>query len=213
MKLPKLPKLTPDQVDELVLCLIIGFLVLAAGLLFSCDAHAAGEQYRRGLTRAAHLEWGLDAPVSVFAAQIHQESGWNPDAVSRVGAAGMAQFMPATARWWCSLTGSAAADCQPRNPTWAMRALVGYDKWLWQRIPPGTAFDRMWATLRAYNGGLGHWQAEARGAVGATRAAIDAACGSARRNAVHCPENLGYPRRILLTLQPRYAGWGPGVAL
>lgn len=210
----KLPKLTPDQFDELVLCLIIGFLVLVGGLLFGGDAQAAGEQYRRELTRAAHLEWGLDAPVPVFAAQIHQESGWNPDAVSRVGAAGMAQFMPATARWWCAATGTSPADCQPRNPKWAMRALVGYDKWLWQRIPArSAAFDHMWATLRAYNGGLGHWQEEARRAADPSRAAIDAACGTARRNAVHCPENLGYPRRILLALQPRYATWGPGVAL
>lgn len=42
-----------------------------------------------------------------------------------------------------------------------------------------------------------------------TRTQIDAACGSARRAALHCRENLGYPARILHTLQARYAGWGP----
>jgi soluble lytic murein transglycosylase-like protein len=35
-------------------------------------------------------------PVRVFAAQLAQESGWNPTAVSRVGAQGIAQFMPDT---------------------------------------------------------------------------------------------------------------------
>jgi len=209
-------KLTPGQRDELIASVLIAVAVVLAGWLwgafFSGEARAAGEPYRRELTRAAHLQWGLDAPVAVFAAQIHQESGWKPDAVSRVGAVGMAQFMPATTRWWCSATGTAAADCEPRNPTWAMRALVGYDKWLWERIAQGRGFDRMWATLRAYNGGLGHWQAEASRAADKTRAGIDAACGSARRHAAHCPENLGYPRRILVVLQPRYAAWGPGVA-
>ena len=35
-------------------------------------------------------------PVSVVAAQLAQESGWNPDATSPAGAQGIAQFMPAT---------------------------------------------------------------------------------------------------------------------
>lgn len=171
----------------------------------------AAHRYRADLTRAARLHWGLNAPVATFAAQIHQESGWRPDAVSRVGATGMAQFMPATARWWCTLNGMGPLKCQPRNPVWAMRSLVGYDKWLYDRVYGANEFDRMWAALRSYNGGLGHWQAEARNARKGGRAAIDAACGSARRHPVHCKENLGYPRRILLTIQPRYESWGRGV--
>lgn len=61
---------------------------------------------------------------------------------------------------------------------------------------------RLWVALRAYNGGLGHWQAEARNATGHDRLAVDAACGSARRHRSHCTENLGYPRRILV--EPTY---------
>lgn len=169
-------------------------------------------KHRAELTRIAHAEWGLDAPVAAFAAQIHQESGWRADAVSRVGAQGMAQFMPATASWWCERLGMSAAACQPTNPTWAMRALVGYDRWLFERVRGATEGDRLWAALRAYNGGLGHWQAEAKSAGSTARAAVDAACGQARRHVSHCAENLGYPRRILLVLQPRYLGWGRGVA-
>lgn len=173
---------------------------------------AKAASYRAELTRAAHSQWGLDAPIAALAAQIHQESGWRADAVSRVGAAGMAQFMPATAAWWCKLNGLSPAQCQPTNPTWALRALAGYDKYLWDRVPARfNARDRMWVTLRGYNGGLGHWQAEARYAADNTRQAIDAACGRARRHISHCAENLGYPQRILLQLQPRYAAWGPGV--
>lgn len=173
---------------------------------------AAAHRYRADLVRAAHAHWGLDAPVAALAAQVHQESNWNPAAVSRVGALGMAQFMPATATWWCQLNRLQADQCQPRNPVWALQALVGYDKWLYDRAPQHySAHDRLWVALRAYNGGLGHWQAESRLAANASRAAVDAACGRARRSPAHCQENLGYPRRILQILQPLYRSWGTGV--
>lgn len=166
-------------------------------------------KYRAELARTAHSQWGLDAPVAALAAQIHQESGWNPFAVSAVGAKGMAQFMPATATWWCQLNGLSQDACNPTNPVWALRALVGYDKWLYDRIPTAlTRHDRLWAALRSYNGGLGHWLAEAKLAHGSSRDAIDAACGKAKRSPVHCSENLGYPARILGVLQPRYVAWG-----
>ncbi|MCQ8103278.1 transglycosylase SLT domain-containing protein [Methylomonas sp. SURF-2] len=182
---------------------LIGWEVKAQPVLPRAAVH-----YRAELTRIAHAEWGLDAPLAAFAAQIHQESGWRPDAVSRVGALGMSQFMPATARWWCELQRQRVLDCQPTNPAWAMRAMIGYDRWLLQRVKGASEFDRLWAALRSYNGGLGHWLNEARNAGSYQRAEVDRACGSARRSVVHCRENLDYPRRILLTLQPLYAGWG-----
>ena len=192
--------------------LLLLWLIAVLAMPAHAQAPPQAERYRLELVRAAHAQWGLDAPVAALAAQAQQESGWNPAAVSRVGAAGIAQFMPATARWWCDLQQLTPADCQPRNPVWALRALAGYDKYLWDRVPARfSAHDRMWVALRGYNGGLGHWQAEARLASGETREAIDAACGRARRAAVHCAENLAYPQRILHQLQPRYVTWGPGV--
>lgn len=215
-------------------------------LLLCLPAHAQvppeASRYRLQLLRAAHGQWGLDAPVAALAAQVHQESGWRPDAVSRAGARGLAQFMPATATWWCQRMGAAAAGrsagpsqarpapsggsepreagsvgaegCLPHNPAWALRAMVGYDKFLHDRVPARFgAFDRLWLALRGYNGGEAHWRAEgaATGLKEPTRTQIDAACGQARRAAVHCRENLGYPARILQQLQPRYALWGPVV--
>ena len=44
-----------------------------------------------------------------------------------------------------------------------------------------------------------------------TAAQVDAACGWAKRAPVHCQENLDYPYRILVVIQPRYAAWGPGL--
>ncbi len=194
---------------------LIGVLIVAACITTPAAAQAmprAALQYRAGLTRTAHAAWGLDAPVAVFAAQIHQESGWNPQAVSRVGALGMTQFMPDTAKWWCAKTGTKSIDCQPSNPVWAMRALVGYDRWLFERVAGSSDYDRLWAALRGYNGGLGHWQQEAKVAGSVQREAVDLACGTARRSLKFCPENLGYPQRILEHLQPLYLGWGLGVS-
>lgn len=198
-----------------LVCIVVVGLVLGA-VVFGGSAHAQippeAARYRADLVRAAHTQWGLDAPIAALAAQVHQESGWDPKAVSHVGATGMAQFMPTTARWWCETNGLSAAQCQPTNPRWALRALAGYDKYLYDRTPTRyTRFDRMWVALRGYNGGLGHWTAEARNASDGTRQAVDAACGTARRARVHCRENLGYPARILGVLQPRYATWGPSL--
>jgi soluble lytic murein transglycosylase-like protein len=193
--------------------LLVFALWVMSGLLVAAYAQVPPDATRHQATllREAQRQWGLQPPLAALAAQVHQESGWNPNAVSRVGARGMAQFMPATTRWWCERMGTPAEECLPHNPVWALRALVGYDLFLYQRAPAYHArFDRLWLALRGYNGGEGNWQAEARttGVPQPTRLQIDAACGKARRAALHCAENLNYPRRILLTLQPRYASWG-----
>ena len=193
----------------------IMLVVFITWMAWSGSAHAqvphAATGYRAELTRTARAVWGLEAPVATFAAQIHQESGWRPGAVSHVGAAGLAQFMPGTSRWIAEIDPSLKAN-QPFNSSWAMRAMVTYDRYLFERAPKAYGpRDRMWVALRAYNGGLGHWQAEARNAAGSDRVAVDLACGTARRHRSHCVENLGYPRRILVDLQPRYAAWGGGL--
>ena len=54
-------------------------------------------------------------------------------------------------------------------------------------------------------------EAASTGLAQPSRAQVDAACGKARRAAVHCKENLGYPHRILVVIQPRYLQWGPGL--
>ena len=193
--------------------LVLACALLALALPVQAQVPQAAQQYRALLVRTAHAVWGLDAPVAVFAAQVHQESAWRADAVSRVGAQGLAQVMPATATWIAGVDPALAAR-QPFSPAWALRALVTYDRWLYERTPARYApRDRMWVALRGYNGGLGHWQAEAAasGAARPTRVQVDAACGRAKRAPVHCRENLDYPHRILVVIQPRYAAWGPGL--
>lgn len=171
-------------------------------------------QYKRDLIRNARMVWGLSAPVSTFAAQIHQESGWRADAVSPVGARGMAQFMPATSKWISGLQ-IALQTNEPGNPQWAMRALVEYNKWLYDRVPPAaTHCEQMAFTLASYNGGLGWLQKD----VALTKAKGDdprwwfnnVEKHNGGRASWAFVENRGYPNRILNTLEKRYrdAGWG-----
>ena len=171
-------------------------------------------KYKRELVRNARMVWGLDAPISTFAAQIHQESGWRADATSPVGAAGLAQFMPSTAGW-ISGTYKALQDNQPNNPTWAIRALVEYNKWLYDRVPPSfNHCERMAFVLSSYNGGLGWLQkdvqlAKVNGA-DVTRWFDNVERFNSGRSAANFKENRGYPDRILNTLEYRYRtdGWG-----
>ncbi len=81
---------------------ILGAVAVAIGFQIGSpraqEIPREAQQHRRDLTRNARMIWGLDAPVSTFAAQIHQESAWRPDARSPY-AHGLAQFTPATADW------------------------------------------------------------------------------------------------------------------
>ncbi|MGI1562022.1 transglycosylase SLT domain-containing protein, partial [Klebsiella michiganensis] len=141
---------------RLALSLVLLCLLSGCHPALAASIPVEARQYQRELTRNARAVWGLNAPVSTFAAQIHQESQWNARARSPVGAQGLAQFMPATASWIAGIYPEQLKDHQPYNPSWSMRALVQYNRWHWQRIT-GTASDcdRMAFALSAYNGGLG----------------------------------------------------------
>ncbi|EHW2218196.1 transglycosylase SLT domain-containing protein [Salmonella enterica subsp. enterica serovar Abony] len=193
---------------------------LVAGLLWSggffrqasaAQPPQAAQQYRDDVIRNARLEWGLSAPVADFAAQLHQESGWRPDAISPVGAQGMAQFMPATADWISQLVPGLNSR-EPFNPAWAIRALVSYDRWLWQRVSAADNCERMAMTLSGYNGGLGWVQRDKRLAtqqgLDGTRWFGHVATVNAGRSAANWRENRHYPQRILRELAPRYLTWG-----
>lgn len=190
-------------------------LLLCAAVAWAEIPHNA-TKYRAELTRQSRLVWGLQAPVAVLAAQVHQESAWRPGAVSPVGAQGLAQFMPATADWMPSIDPSLAQG-SPFTPAWSLRALARYDFWLFSRLKADAPCDRWAMTLSAYNGGLG-WVL--RDKTSAKQAGDSpwlwwghVERHNAGRSAAAFAENRGYPRRILYTLLPRYAaaGWGDEV--
>lgn len=188
--------------------LLLVLLVLAEAAAAAVPQEA--RRYQRDLVAAARLVWGLEAPVATFAGQIHQESAWRADARSAY-AMGLAQFTPATADWIGEMFPD-LAERQPYNPAWALRALVRYDRWLWERLTGATACDRMAFALAAYNGGLGWVQRERRAAREAGTAsdrwfgAVALHCLRARWA---CAENRDYPAKILYRHQRLYASWGP----
>ena len=202
----------------LLATLALAGICFFGGMLFghlqAAEVPQAAHKYRGELTRNARLAWGLDAPIATFAAQVHQESGWKANAISRVGAQGLAQFMPATADWIGGIVPALAAR-QPDNPTWALRAMTTYDRWLWERIAAESDCERMAMVLSAYNGGLG-WLLKDKAlaqASGSTRmrwwGEVERYNGGRSRAAF--AENRGYPQRIIKVIQPAYAAWGMGV--
>ena len=201
---------------------LLVFAALAVGLLVAlpgtcaADIPSHADRYRRDLVRLAHAEWGLDAPVATFAAQIHQESGWNEKARSRVGAEGLSQFMPGTAAWISQLRKELAAN-EPMNPVWAMRSMIVYDGWLHHRVQARRPCDKWAMTLSAYNGGLG-WVIRDKRLASVKGTDPLAWFNSVERHnsgrsTANFKENRDYPRKILLRLEPLYerAGWGAGV--
>jgi len=170
-------------------------------------------QWRISLHNAGIQTWGLDAPTARFAAQIHAESSWRPTAQSPY-AMGLAQFTPSTAEWMAEIYPH-LRPAAPWDARWSKRALVTFDKWLYDRERGWhTEADRWAATLTGYVGGSGWVRRERRATTAAGDDAsrwwhgVEAHC---LRGAVACRESRHYSRRILCELEPAYvrAGW-PG---
>lgn len=207
----------PGLVIFVVVALVIMLMVALA--YFAETAHAASipveaQRHRSTLIRSARMEWGLSAPVATLAAQVQVESRWRDGQVSPVGAQGLAQFMPATTRWFGGLRPDLGrADAW--NPGWALRALCAYDRWLYERVRGNTACDRVAKALGGYNGGLGWvYKDEALAArLGLDPGSWDAVASvNAGRAQAAKRENVQYIERNR-ALEPLYAAWGPGCAV
>ena len=85
----------------------------------------------------------------LIAAQMYQESRFDPKAKSFAGAQGLLQVMPRTARFM--------GFKEIKKPEDGIHAGVKYLDWVRNRFEPTLPFDeRMWFTLAAYNAGHGH---------------------------------------------------------
>lgn len=206
--------------------------VLAALLVLALAASPAQAQsrvaipeasalYRHRVEQAVADVWGVNASPARLAAQLHQESGWRPKATSSVGAQGVAQFMPATAKWIAELFPDKLGQFDPWDAQQAILAAAIYDKWLLDRVQP-LGWTRMsectrWNfALRGYNGGE-QWLLRDRGLAVANKADPNDWRSVERfrtRSVSNHQQNIDYPRRILLVLEPAYiaAGW-PGTAV
>ena len=165
-------------------------------------------RYKRMVIGTARAEFGLDAPVSLFAAQISVESDWRPTVESKY-AAGLGQFTKDTAKW----AGERWSDLRPVNPyspAWAIKALVRYDRFLLDRVDGETECDAFAMALAAYNGGNTWVRRDAK----LTEERGDDPrrwWGHVEKHSNRADwafrENREYPRRIMRR-QSIYASWG-----
>jgi soluble lytic murein transglycosylase-like protein len=195
---------------------IIVALLLAPALARVPSAAYGFQHLQR---QQAQAVWGLDAPLATLAAQVHQESGWNCNAKSPVGAQGCTQFMPATANDVARRYPDSLRPANPHNPRWAFRAQAQYMFDLHNgRGARGAAngCERMAFALASYNGGEG-WVLRDRALSDASGYRRGVFFGVAQyANAGRRPdfkrENADYPARILKRIEPIYinAGFGKG---
>lgn len=98
--------------------------------------------------------WFPNADWRLIKAQFYQESKFNPEAKSSVGAEGISQFMPGT---WNQISNELGIEASPTNPDYSIMAGVYYDAKLykyWTSERP--ELHRMAFMLGSYNAGIGN---------------------------------------------------------
>lgn len=137
---------------------IVGTVAVVAVGISGSELQAARASLATGTVPAAYAPLienaGTTCPqlsAPLLAAQLYQESAFDPKAVSPVGAEGIAQFMPGTWPNWSSpQDGDGKQDVF--NPADAIPAAARYDCSLARQVAkiPGDQIDNM---LAAYNAG------------------------------------------------------------
>lgn len=196
-----------DHLSALVLVLgLLVFVVLGVIPAYS-ETPSGALKYRSELTREAHFIHGLDAPIPMFAAQIEQESGWRPGVTAWDNGRGLAQFMDGTTDTITRLYPELGKS-EPYNPTWAIRALIRYDAWLYARVKGLDTCQRHAASLKGYNAGLGYVQQAQKASPNPAVWFGITEYVPTRQNPKNFEYSRMYPRWILFKRQPNYQGWG-----
>ncbi|MFJ4619828.1 NlpC/P60 family protein [Streptomyces sp. NPDC088812] len=136
--------------------LVVGVYVVAGNLVNGVGQGSVG--LAKGAVPSAYQtlvqKWGNLCPSlnpALLAAQLYQESGWDPDVVSHADARGIAQFIPST---WATqgIDGDGDGDRDIWDPNDAIPSAASYDCALAQDVQdvPGDTTDNM---LAAYNAG------------------------------------------------------------
>lgn len=190
--------------------------LLAASAADAQTIPAQANQYRRQMIASVRLVWGLNAPISFFAAQVAQESGFRANAKSAY-AGGLSQFTESTAIWISKVYPDELGDVDIFNPAWSLRAQARFTKHLYDQATfAATSCDKFSFLLSGYNGGSGWWS---RDRALAKKYGADTTRWFwhvekySSRSAAAFQENRSYVKRIIYVWQPRFieAGWGLGV--
>lgn len=129
--------------------------LFAAGASTSAFAGPVFPDRYDATIRAAAETWLPGVPWKLWKAQLYQESRLRPDAVSPVGAAGLAQFMPGTWRDVCAAmrwAGVSPHDAEPAIHAGAFYMAKLRKSW----SAPRPDEDRMKLAQASYNAGLGN---------------------------------------------------------
>lgn len=155
-----MPIVSIMAVVAIMLAVVVSILSWMPGMVGESDGSLTNvpEQYVDVVMRAGHVCDTVTPPA--IAAQIEQESGWNPQSRSAAGAQGIAQFMPGT---WATRgqdgDGDGRADIMnPIDAIWSegnyMCALASQLK---SALHAGrVSGDLLDLTLAAYNAGIGN---------------------------------------------------------
>ncbi|TLS40690.1 peptidase P60 [Streptomyces montanus] len=136
--------------------LVVGVYITAGNLANGVGKGSVG--LAKGAVPATYQplvqKWGNLCPAinpALLAAQLYQESGWDPDVVSPADARGIAQFIPGT---WAThgVDGDGDGDRDIWDPNDAIPSAASYDCSLAKYVKdvPGDVTDNM---LAAYNAG------------------------------------------------------------
>jgi hypothetical protein len=188
--------------EPMALAIYYGLRILAlavlVGMLIGCSPAGAGtvipDRFDREINRAVATYWPDYPSASAWKAQLYQESRLDSAAVSPVGAAGLAQIMPAT---WSDLTRELRLGQASPHHAIAIDAGAYYMAKLrraWRADRP--ADDRQRLAQASYNAGTGNIVEAQRACDGARLWAGIAPCLPQITGADHARETTTYVARI-----------------
>lgn len=165
------------------------------------------------IRREAQYLLGPTAPVAVYLAQIGQESGGDETVTAWDNGRGLVQFMDGTVAQIVKIFPELGMGANPYDPTWAVKAQVRFDYWLYKRVKGKNECEKWGALLKGYNAGLGYPQRAQKKSdkpdvwFGYTEYIPN---GQSSKNFEY---SRMYPRWILFKRQPDFITLGNGVCL
>ena len=182
--------------------------------LFALDAIAIERvaRWASDVKREAQAVQGIYAPVPMYLAQIHQESGGRENITASDLGRGLAQFMDATASWVSEAYPELGAP-DPYNPKWAIRALIRLDMHNHKRVRGVDSCQKWGAALKAYNAGLGYVQKAQAASNNPEQWFGFTEYVKTRQSAKNMEYSRLYPRWILYKHQPQYSIYGSTVCI
>lgn len=129
--------------------ILVGLLILGLVWFVNRESSMFLPLKHESLIEKYSRDRGLDK--ALVSALINQESGFNEKAQSPVGARGLMQIMPDTARWISGRIGEDYREEALTEPDYNLKLGTAYLKYLLDRYD-----DHVGNALAAYNGGMGN---------------------------------------------------------